>query len=130
MFELAKLKCFSPLHLFPDLNGSSLWKKSFIKMNQNIGCSFKFILKVGVGRSIVNAPLVCRIKTQTTQKVRLYLNSWSVICNPWCVHNRLINSNFEEKFFLRKNPRFWHRFIDSDSYSNQWRRKEREGQLK
>jgi hypothetical protein len=45
---------------------------------KSIGCSFKCILKV---------LSVCKVKTQTTQKVRLYLNSWSVICGPWCVHN-------------------------------------------
>jgi hypothetical protein len=33
----------------------------------HIGCSFKFILKVGVEASIVNAPLVSnRVKTQST----------------------------------------------------------------
>jgi hypothetical protein len=57
-------------------------------------CSFKYILNVGVEESIADAPLVtvCKVKTQTTQKVRLDLNSWSVICNPWCIHNRLLNA--------------------------------------
>jgi hypothetical protein len=45
-----------------------------------IGCSFKFLLKVGVEESIVNAP---RITVQTDE---------------WCVHNRLFNANFEEIF--------------------------------
>jgi hypothetical protein len=47
--------------------------------DDGIGCSFKFLLKVGVEKSIVNAPhsSVCRVKTQTMQKVKL-----SVICNP------------------------------------------------
>jgi hypothetical protein len=37
----------------------------------HVGCSFKFILKVGVEELIVNAPLASRrAKTQTTQKVR------------------------------------------------------------
>jgi hypothetical protein len=39
------------------------------------GCSFKFLLIVGVEESIVNHWSVCREKTQTTQKVRLDLNS-------------------------------------------------------
>jgi hypothetical protein len=42
--------------------------------------------------------IVSIVKTQTKQKVRLDLNSWSVICNPWCVHNRLFKANFEEIF--------------------------------
>jgi hypothetical protein len=37
-----------------------------------IGCAFKFILKVGVEESIVNAPLHSE---NTTQKVRLDLSS-------------------------------------------------------
>jgi hypothetical protein len=39
-----------------------------------------------------------RVKTQTTEKVKLDLNIWSVICNLWCVHNRLPNANVEDKF--------------------------------
>jgi hypothetical protein len=47
---------------------------NFVRIN--IGCSFKCILKVGVDELIVNAPRsVYRVKTQTTQKVRLDLNS-------------------------------------------------------
>jgi hypothetical protein len=46
----------------------------FLILNTCIRCSFKFLLKVGVEESIVNAP-VCRVKTQTTEKVRLDLNS-------------------------------------------------------
>jgi hypothetical protein len=38
-----------------------------------IGCAFKFILKVGVEESIVNAPL--HSENTTTQKVRLDLSS-------------------------------------------------------
>jgi hypothetical protein len=41
---------------------------------------------------------VCRVKTQTTQKVGLDLSNWSVICNPWCVHNWLFNAYFVDKF--------------------------------
>jgi hypothetical protein len=39
-----------------------------------IGCAFKFLLKVGVEESIVNAPLVS-LQKNTTHKVRLDLNS-------------------------------------------------------
>jgi hypothetical protein len=39
------------------------------------GCFLKFAIEVGVEESIVNEPLV--LKTQTTQKVRLDLNSVS-----------------------------------------------------
>jgi hypothetical protein len=60
------------------------------------------ILKVDVEESIVNAPLTSlqskKVKTQTMQKVRLDLNR--LIRNPWWVHNRLFNVNFEEKFHL------------------------------
>jgi hypothetical protein len=45
-------------------------------LSESMGCSFKFILKVGLEESIVNAPLVrLHRKTQTTQKMRLDLNS-------------------------------------------------------
>jgi hypothetical protein len=42
----------------------------------SIGCSFKFPVKVGVEESIVipHHSSVCRVKAQTTQKVRLDLN--------------------------------------------------------
>jgi hypothetical protein len=57
-------------------------KKQSIGTLIHIGRSFKFILEVGVEESIVNAPHVSvQSKTQTTQKVRLDLNSRSVICN-------------------------------------------------
>jgi hypothetical protein len=45
----------------------------------------------------VNAPLA-RQSTEYKQKVRLDSNSWSVIRNLWCVHNRLFNASFEEIF--------------------------------
>jgi hypothetical protein len=61
----------------------------------HIGCSFKFILKVGVEELIVNAPVASRrAKTQTTQKVRLDLNN----NNSWCVHNRPFTAYFEDTF--------------------------------
>jgi hypothetical protein len=34
------------------------WSDFFFNQIHSIGCSFKFILKVGVEKSIVNAPLV------------------------------------------------------------------------
>jgi hypothetical protein len=37
-----------------------------------------------------------RVKTQTTQKVRLDLNSLFVIFNPLCVHSQLFNAYFED----------------------------------
>jgi hypothetical protein len=46
---------------------------NFVYPARNIGCSFKFILKVGVEESIVNEPLVSlHSKTQTNaiSKVR------------------------------------------------------------
>jgi hypothetical protein len=46
------------------------------------------------GDSIVNAPLVrLQSKNTKTQTVRLGLTS-----DSWCVHNRLFNANFEDKF--------------------------------
>jgi hypothetical protein len=65
--------------------------------NKNIGCSFKFILKVGVEESIVNAPRI------TDQLFKSNL-TFCVVCiftlqtGEWCVHNRLFNVNFEDKF--------------------------------
>jgi hypothetical protein len=71
--------------------------KTFTSCTHYTGYSFKFIPKVGVEQSIVNAPFVSRgVKTQTTQKVRLDLNSLSVICNPWCDHNRFFKAYFED----------------------------------
>jgi hypothetical protein len=46
-----------------------------------------FILKVGVEESIVNALYGSRIS---------YLNL--TFLHEWCVHNRLFNDNFEDKF--------------------------------
>jgi hypothetical protein len=45
----------------------------FTFLLQQIGCSFKCLLKVGVEKSIVNARRT--VKTQTTQKLRSDLNS-------------------------------------------------------
>jgi hypothetical protein len=48
----------------------------WVAAEDNIGCSFIFLLKVDVEQSIVNAPLVSlQSKSTTTQKVRLDLNS-------------------------------------------------------
>jgi hypothetical protein len=55
-----------------------------------IGCSFKF----GVEESIVNASLV-RLQSKNTNNAKSEVRS--VICNPWYVHNRLFNANFEDK---------------------------------
>jgi hypothetical protein len=54
---------------------------------------FKFILKVGVEESIVNAPWI------TDQLFKSNL-TFCVVCADyeWCVHNRLFNSNFDGKF--------------------------------
>jgi hypothetical protein len=63
----------------------------------SIGGSFKFILKVGVEESIVNAPQI------TNQLFKSNL-TFCVVCvfarqtDEWCVHNRLFNANFEDKF--------------------------------
>jgi hypothetical protein len=45
----------------------------------------KFLFKGGVEESIVN-----NAKSEVRFK--------QVIRNPWCVHNRFFNTNFEEKF--------------------------------
>jgi hypothetical protein len=68
-------------------------------LSKNIGCSFKFILKVGVEESIVNAPLVnLQSKKINNAKSEVRFKQLIRICNPWCVHNRLFNANFEDKF--------------------------------
>jgi hypothetical protein len=51
--------------------------------------SFKFILKVGVEESIVNALYGLRITDQLFK---------SYVLHEWCLHNRLFNANFEDKF--------------------------------
>jgi hypothetical protein len=76
------------------LHGSSFFDLLFICY---IGCSFKFLLKVGVEESIVNAP-------QTTDQLLKSNHTFCVDCVftlqtvEWCVHNRPINANFEDKF--------------------------------
>jgi hypothetical protein len=59
----------------------------------------KFILKVGVEESIVNTPLVSlQSKNANNAKSEVRFNSRSVICNLWCVHNRLCDAYVEDKF--------------------------------
>jgi hypothetical protein len=48
-------------------------------------------------------------KNINNAKVRLELNSWSVICSPWYVHNWLFNAYFENKFKWTP-PRQLHRY--------------------
>jgi hypothetical protein len=65
----------------------------------SIGCSFKFFLKVGVEESIVNAPRImdhgsCLNLTSLFVVVCVF----TLPTDEWCVHNRLFNANFEEKF--------------------------------
>jgi hypothetical protein len=68
-----------------------------------IGCFFKFHLKVGVEESIVNAPLpACRMQNKNTNNAQSEV-SWSVICNPWCVHNRLFEAYFKVKLKKKHN---------------------------
>jgi hypothetical protein len=71
-------------------------RPKMLKIN-SIGCSFKFIHKVGVEESIVNLPRI------TDQLFRSNL-TFCIVCvftlhiDEWCVHNRLFSANFEEKF--------------------------------
>jgi hypothetical protein len=63
-----------------------------------IGCSFKFILKVGIEESIVNALLV-PLHSKNTNNAKSEVRFKQLIrdLNPWCVHskhNRLFNANF------------------------------------
>jgi hypothetical protein len=53
---------------------------NFVYPPRNIGCSFKFLLRVGVEESIVKAPLAS-LQGKISQKVRLDLTSSSLICN-------------------------------------------------
>jgi hypothetical protein len=59
----------------------------FLKHISYMVRSFKFILKVGLEESIVNALYGLRISC---------LNL--TFFHEWCVHNRLFNANFENKF--------------------------------
>jgi hypothetical protein len=66
-----------------------------------IGCSFKFILKVGVDESIVNAPRI-QITDQLFKSNLTFCGvcgfSVQTLTDESCVHNRPFNANFEEKF--------------------------------
>jgi hypothetical protein len=74
-------------------------KRSIIAHGQSIGCLFKFILKVGSEESIVNASQITDpdqvIKSNLTFCV-VYV--FTLQADEWCVHNRLFNANFEDKF--------------------------------
>jgi hypothetical protein len=52
----------------------------------NIGCSFKFILKVDVEESIVNAPLV-GLQSQNTNNTKSEVRFKQLIRDPWCDHS-------------------------------------------
>jgi hypothetical protein len=88
-FDIAFFKYFfRVLH-----EASSSWLKLFRVFRLHpvcIGCSFKFILKVGVEESIVNAHGL----HSTDQLFTVTLFAFLL----WCVHNRLFNGNFEDKF--------------------------------
>jgi hypothetical protein len=58
-----------------------------------IGCSFIFLLKVGVEESIVNPPRVSCLNLISLFALFVFLQA-----DEWCVHNRLFKANFEEKF--------------------------------
>jgi hypothetical protein len=61
--------------------------------------SIKQISTVGVEESIVNTPLVSlQSKNANNAKSEVRFNSRSVICNLWCVHNRIFDAYFEDKF--------------------------------
>jgi hypothetical protein len=77
-------------------------------------CVLKFHLKVGVEKSIVNAP---RITDQITDQLFKANRTFCVVYvftlqirdplsvpNLWCIHNRLFNANFEIE--LKKNTRY------------------------
>jgi hypothetical protein len=75
-------------------------KESILQCSFNfIGCSFKFLLEVGVDESIVNALLVC-LQSKNTNNVKSEVRFKQLIrdLNPWCVHNRFFNTNLEDKF--------------------------------
>jgi hypothetical protein len=60
-------------------------------------CSFKFLLKVGVEESIVNASRITDqlFKSNLTFSVARVFTQQT---DEWSIHNRLFNANFEEKF--------------------------------
>jgi hypothetical protein len=61
---------------FRDIIGDEIRIFASLPESKNIGCFFKFHLKVGVEESIVNAPLVSLDSKNTNNaKVRLDLNS-------------------------------------------------------
>jgi hypothetical protein len=75
---------------------SDLFKQEYCQ-DYYIGCSLKFLLKFGVEESIVNTPLIS-LQSKNTNNAKSEVRFKQLICDPWCVHNRLFNANFEEKF--------------------------------
>jgi hypothetical protein len=67
---------------------------------KTIGCSFKFILKVGVEESIVIAPRITDHRSAVLNLTALFcvVYVFTLQTDEWCVHNRLFNANFEDKF--------------------------------
>jgi hypothetical protein len=71
-------------------------------MREKLGCIYfwfyeHFLLKVGVEESILNAPLFS-LQNKNTNNAKSEVSFKQVIRNPWCVHNRLFNASFEDKF--------------------------------
>jgi hypothetical protein len=65
--------------------------------DQSIGCSFKFLFKVGVEKPIVIAP---RITDQLFKSNLTFcvVFVFTLQTDEWCVHNRLFNTNLDGKF--------------------------------
>jgi hypothetical protein len=69
---------------------------SFCLLSIGIGCSFKFLLEVGVEEAIVNA-------SQITDQLFKSNLTFCVVCvftqqtDKWCVHNRFFKANFDDK---------------------------------
>jgi hypothetical protein len=110
---MSLIVCIIFVYLYFEHFGQIQGKRSFLSLYTlrrirlctllySSGCSFKFLLKVGVEKSIANAPHVS-LQNKNTNNAKS-----EMIRNVWCVHNRLFNDNFEEKFketpdtYLRK----------------------------
>jgi hypothetical protein len=69
-----------------------LWYLQVNVCPYNIGCSFKFLFKVGAEEPIVNRPLVS-LEIKNTNNAKSEVRFKQLIRDPWRVHSRLFNAN-------------------------------------
>jgi hypothetical protein len=73
-------------------------KQRCVPLDNNTRYSFKFLLKVGAEKSIVNARTIYLNLTSLFALFGFLVLYFSLQTDEWCIHNRLFNVNFDEKF--------------------------------